>query len=107
MASCAGVPPSPSPNPLVSERSPDDLTRGDLRLLAQLARQPGWFQELPDGVRRGVMIKLIAVLNKPDMRTRELVSVAKVMASLEKNDLERGKLLVRVAIEEEDDGVDG
>ena len=90
----------------MSERPQDDLTRGDLRLLAQLARQPGWFQELPDGVRRGVMAKLIGVLNKPDMRTRELVSIAKVMASLEKNDLERGKLLVRVAIEEDDDGVD-
>lgn len=93
----------------MSERPQDDLTRGDLRLLAQLARQPGPLssQELPDGVRRGVMVKLIAVLNKPDMRTRELVSVAKVMASLEKNDLERGKLLVGVAIEDEDDGVDG
>lgn len=79
------------------------LSRGDLRLLAQLARQPGWFQELPDGIRRGVMSKLVAVLNKPEVRTRELVSVAKVMAALEKNDLERGKLLVRVVIEEQDD----
>ena len=77
------------------------LSRGDLRLLAQLARQPGWFQEMPDQIRRGVMAKLVGVLNKPELRTRELVSVAKVMAALEKNDLERGKLLVRVIIEEE------
>lgn len=82
---------------------PSDPSRGDLRLLAQLARQPGWFQEMPDQIRRGVMAKLVAVLNKPELRTRELVSVAKVMAALEKNDLERGKLLVRVIIEESAD----
>ena len=80
---------------------PDSMSRGDLKLLAQLARQPGWFQEMPDQIRRGVMGKLVAVLNKPELRTRELVSVAKVMAALEKNDLERGKLLVRVIIEDE------
>jgi len=58
---------------------------------------------MPDQIRRGVMGKLVAVLNKPELRTRELVSVAKVMAALEKNDLERGKLLVRVIIEEDAD----
>jgi hypothetical protein len=79
------------------------LSRADLRLIAQLARQPGWFQEMPDAIRRGVMSKLVAVLNKADLRTRELVSVVKAMASLEKNDLERGKLLVRVVIEEQGD----
>lgn len=83
------------------------ISRGDLRLLAQLARQPGWFQELPDQIRRGVMSKLVAVLNKPELRTRELVSVAKVMAALEKNDLERGKLLIKVIIEEQDDEEEG
>lgn len=83
---------------------PDSSTsRGDLKLLAQLARQPGWFQEMPDQIRRGVMAKLVAVLSKAELRTRELVSVAKVMAALEKNDLERGKLLVRVIIEESAD----
>ena len=82
------------------------LSRSDLRLIAQLARQPGWFQELPDQIRRGVMGKLVAVLNKPDLRTRELVSVAKVMAALEKNDLERGKLLIKVIIEEDDGDAD-
>lgn len=83
--------------------SDPSMSRGDLKLLAQLARQPGWFQEMPDQIRRGVMGKLVAVLNKPELRTRELVSVAKVMAALEKNDLERGKLLVRVIIEEGED----
>lgn len=80
-----------------------DGGRSDLQIIAKLARQPGWFEELPDQIRRGVMGKLLGVLNKQDLKTRELVSVAKVLGSLEKNDIERSKLLIKVVVEESDE----
>lgn len=88
---------------MTESESESALSRADLSLIAHLARQPGWFQNMPDRIRADVMGRLVAVLNKDDLRTRELVSVAKAMASLERNDLERGKLLIRVSIEEEED----
>lgn len=85
--------------------------RGDLRILLKLARQPGWFSELPDNIRKGVVAKLMGVLNKENPRPREIIGVARVMAQLEKMDLERAKLALQIVVEEdadqEDDGDQG
>lgn len=92
--------------PEAADVAATSVDRGDAQLLLKLARQPGWYSELPDQIRRLVMSKLLAVLNKADLRTRELVAVAKVMATFEKNDLDRGKVLMRVRIEEAEDSGD-
>lgn len=77
--------------------------RGDLRILLKLVRQPGWFSELPDGIRIAVVAKLVGVLNKENARPREILGVAKVLAVLERADMERAKLALQVVVEEDDE----
>jgi hypothetical protein len=77
--------------------------RGDLRILLKLVRQPGWFSELPDNIRKSVVGKLVAVLNKPDARSREIIGVSKVLCALERADIERAKLSLSMEVEEDEE----
>ena len=66
----------------------------DVRLIAKLAKDPLWFDGLPDTTRRMVITTLLNSLTRDDPKpsTREIVSVTRALALLERNDIERAKL---------------
>lgn len=74
----------------------------DLRLTRTLLNQPGWLEELPPQVRKGILARVLQIMQKSDARSREVIGAAKVMIAMEKNDLERCKQLVQ--LEFKDDG---
>lgn len=80
-----------------AERGPK--MRGSSRMIAALAAAPAWVESLSPEMRAEVVRKLtegLAVAKSP----REVASVAKALASLEKNDIDRTKLLIDAETQE-------
>lgn len=68
-------------------------------MIRALAAAPAWVASLSDDMRAEVVRKLtagLAVAESP----REVASVAKALASLEKNDIDRTKLLIDAETQE-------
>lgn len=78
--------------------------RGSSRMIAALAAAPAWVASLSPEMRAEVVRKLTDGLAAADS-PREVASVAKALASLEKNDIDRTKLLME-AETQEGDGLD-
>jgi hypothetical protein len=67
--------------------------RGSSRMIAALAKSPAWVEHLTPEMRAQVVTQLHASLAVADS-PREIASVAKALASLEKNDIDRTRLLI-------------
>jgi hypothetical protein len=74
--------------------------RAAARMIASLAKQKAWTDSLTDEQREQISRKLIDSLPACES-PREIASVVKAIASLEKNDLDRTRLLMEAeAIED-------
>lgn len=82
--------------------SDDFFLLSDLRIIRTLARQPGWLEEIGPQARKGIVARLLALMQKPDARSREVIGAAKVIVAMEKNDFERCRQLARLEFGEED-----
>lgn len=78
--------------------------RGSARMIRALAGAPAWIESLSPEMRAEVVRRLTEGLAAADS-PREVASVAKALASLEKNDIDRTKLLME-AETQEGDGLD-
>ena len=83
----------------MSDKTP---SLSDLRIIRTLVRQPGWLEDVGPQVRKGMVARLLQLMQKPDARSRELIGVAKVIVAMEKNDFERCRQLARFEFEEEE-----
>lgn len=77
--------------------------RGDVRILLKLVRQPGWFTDVPDGIRKAVVSRLVGILNKEDANPRAIIGVSKVLVALERADIERAKLSLSIEVTDDED----
>ena len=62
-------------------------------MLVSLARNRAWSDSIDDEVRAKVVAKLRAGLELAD-DTRDITAVAKALSALERNDIERARLLM-------------
>lgn len=76
-----------------------------LRLTRTLLHQPGWLEDVAPQVRKGIVARVLQIMQKGDARSREVIGAAKVVIAMEKNDLERCRQLAQ--LEFEDDGDPG
>jgi hypothetical protein len=67
--------------------------RGSARMIAALSKQPAWVESMTPEMREMVVKKLHAGLHVADS-AREVASIAKALAGLERNDIERTRLLI-------------
>jgi len=62
-------------------------------MIAALSKQPAWIESMTPEMREMVIQKLQAGLHVADS-AREVASIAKALAGLERNDIERTRLLI-------------
>lgn len=62
-------------------------------MIAALSKQPAWVESMTPEMREMVVQKLHAGLHVADS-AREVASIAKALAGLERNDIERTRLLI-------------
>lgn len=62
-------------------------------MIAALSKQPAWVESMTPEMRQMVVQKLHAGLHVADS-AREVASIAKALAGLERNDIERTRLLI-------------
>lgn len=66
--------------------------RAGLRMIESLARQPGWVENMPADTRQRVMGMLAEAVELAES-VRDRASLAKAFAALERNDMDRARLL--------------
>ena len=72
-------------------------------MIASLAKNQAWSDSISDDLRAEIVAKLRDALPHADS-PREIASISKALASLEKNDIDRARLLMDADAVESSDG---
>ena len=79
--------------------------RASCRMIAALAKDPLWVESLSPEARQKVVDKLHDAMHAAES-PREIASVVRALANLEKNDIDRTKLVLDADREEQGGGID-
>ena len=77
--------------------------RGYARLVGALSKQKGWLESLTDEKRQSIVDKLVGAAASADS-ARDFASIARALAGLERNDIDRARLLMDVEQREAEQG---